>query len=197
MDFNPFLNKLITERNSAVVEDPLVDLLAEMVKAIVRLEAQQETPASAIQASPNGSVVIERQGETRRILTTSSALSFPVSRDGIDLPLVTQAITDWVSSQWLVGGALEVEIGLTFTSKGRIRPAGSVSPSTTLTPQPEIASNSSSGAHGMDARPESLSASGPDSPASSPEPAQGGSEAAARMLNEEATGNTIAQEEQR
>lgn len=46
MDFNPFLNKLITERNSAVVEDPLVDLLAEMVKAIVRLEAQQETPAS-------------------------------------------------------------------------------------------------------------------------------------------------------
>lgn len=52
MDFNPFLNKLITERNSAVVEDPLVDLLAEMVKAIVRLEAQQETPASETSSAP-------------------------------------------------------------------------------------------------------------------------------------------------
>lgn len=140
MDFNPFLNKLITERNSAVVEDPLVDLLAEMVKAIVRLEAQQETPASASQPTeqpaPSSSEATEPGTGTSDGWSISYSLSSHARADG-SLPLsVVGDIWAWCNSQLRHGGPQEVEIGVILTSKASTPPAGSASPST-AEPTPE------------------------------------------------------------
>ena len=128
MDFNPFLNKLITERNSAVVEDPLVDLLAEMVKAIVRLEAQQEASASASQPTEqpalSSSEATETAEETSDTWSISSTWSSPVSPAGGLLPSVVQAISAWLSTHSILGSVREVEIGVTLHSKGIIQPDG-------------------------------------------------------------------------
>ncbi len=129
MDFNPFLNKLITERNSAVVEDPLVDLLAEMVKAIVRLEAQQETPASASQPTEqpalSSSEATETAEETKLTSPTSLKWSYLVNRDGSATLYLPATISDWLSSQVTHGDEQEVEIGVTLTSKASTPPTGS------------------------------------------------------------------------
>lgn len=61
---------------------------------------------------------------------TSRKWSCPVSRGGSLTPSQQQDILAWLNSLWTVGDGLEVEIGVTLTSKAATPPSGSASPST-------------------------------------------------------------------
>lgn len=149
-------------------------ILLELVNRIEHLEAQQETPASASQSTeqpvPSSSEATEPGTGTSDGWSISYSLSSHARADG-SLPLsVVGDIWAWCNSQLRHGGPQEVEIGVILTSKASTPPAGSASPSTG-----EPTREGSGVAGSYDMGPFLEADSYPDSPASSPEPAQGGS----------------------
>ena len=137
------------------------------------LEAQQETLVSAShpteQPAPSSSEAIETEPEMSDTYRTFWSKSYPANLGLIDWRPAVRDISVWLSSLPILGNELGVEIGVTLTSKASTPQSGSASPSTG-----EPTREDSGVAGRYDMRP-FLEADGyPDSPASSPEPAQGG-----------------------
>lgn len=136
MDYNPLLNKLIRHRNPQwLVEDPLLDLLAAMVKSIVHLEAQNPPAETQQSEQPSSQATVRLEGMSDTS-TTSYSWSSPVSQAGILPPSVQQAIAASYSFQRLPGDP-QAEVTLSIRiPKASTPPDGSPSPSTGA-PTPE------------------------------------------------------------
>lgn len=114
-------------RSESRTKYALTPLRYAMLKILDHLE---ESQAAAMPSETPSSVATPMRAAIKVTSRTSRKWSFPVNHTGSLQSSQTRDILDWLSSLWTVGDGLEVEIGVTLTSKVPTPPDGSPSPST-------------------------------------------------------------------